>query len=139
MVTVSDVMKMKERKDVGGLIRALQDRDIAVRAEAASSLGQLGDQKAVVPLISSLQNDSDPYVRSLAAKALGQLGEPRARDALMACIANDTLEVSLAASEAQFQLEANIAEGSEESRKTTLLPILFPSQLAQHHKLACQI
>jgi hypothetical protein len=112
MLTISDVMKMKDRKDVDGLIRALQDQDIAVRAEAASSLGQLGDQKAVAPLISTLQNDSDPYVRSLAAKALGSLGNPRARDALMNCLANDSLEVSAAAGHALGQLEAEIATGN---------------------------
>jgi hypothetical protein len=111
MVTISDVIKMKENGDINGLIISLQDLDIAVRAEAALSLGKLNDQKAVVPLISTLQNDSDPYVRSLAAKSLGVLGDPRARDALMNALANDSLEVSAAASTALGQLEAAAAAG----------------------------
>jgi hypothetical protein len=113
MLTVADIMKMKEQKDLNGLLRALRDQDIAVRAEAVSSLGGIGDRGAVEPLISTLQDDSDPYVRSLAATALGQLGDPRARDALVKCIANDTMDVIMAASKAQFMLEANIVRGRE--------------------------
>jgi hypothetical protein len=100
MLTISDVMKMKERRDIDCLIQALQDQDIGVRAEAASSLGQLGDEKAVIPLISALQDDSDPYVRSLAARALGFLGDPRAKEALMNALTNDALEVGVGASNA---------------------------------------
>lgn len=100
MLTVLDVMNMKREKDVDGLIQALQDQDIAVRAEAASSLGKLSDMKAVEPLISMLQYDSDPYVRSLAARALGELGDPRAMEPLRNAIMNDTMEVSLEAGKA---------------------------------------
>ena len=57
MLSILDVMEMKKRNDVEGLIRALQYQDdIAVRAEAASSLGELGDRQAVEPLISTLHN-----------------------------------------------------------------------------------
>ena len=111
MVTISDVMKMKESRDIDGLIQALQDPDISVRAEAASSLGALGDPNAVVPLISTLQNDSDPYVRSLAAKSLGFLGDPRASDPLMNALANDTIEVSAVASTALGQVQAAAVTG----------------------------
>ena len=101
MLSVLDVMNPKNQKDVNGLIRALENQgDSAVRAEAALSLGQLGDPQAVVPLIATLQNDDDPYVRSLAANALGELGDSRARDALLNCLENDTLEVGLEASKA---------------------------------------
>jgi len=111
MLTISDVMKMKEQKDVDGLLGSLQDHDIAVRAEAASSLGQLGNLKAVVPLISTLQNDSDPYVRSLAAKALGELGDPRAMEPLRSAILNDTMEVSMEAGKAGSVLAGKMASG----------------------------
>lgn len=111
MLTVADVMRMKEQKDLKGLLRALRDQDIAVRAEAASSLGQLGNRNAVVALVTTLRADSDPYVRSLAAKALGLLGDPRAKEALMNCLANDSLEVSAVACDALGQLEASIAAG----------------------------
>jgi hypothetical protein len=104
MLTVADVMKMRERNDLDGLIRAMQDPDIAVRAEAVSSLGNLGDPKAVEPLISTLDGDSDPYVRSLAAKSLGEIGDPRAMEPLRRAIKNDTMEVSLEAGKAAAQL-----------------------------------
>ena len=106
MPSVLDVMDLKKRKDVNGLIRALQYQgDTAVRAEAALSLGQLDDLQAVDPLVSMLQSDNDPYVRSLAAKALGDLGDSRARDALLNCLQNDTLEVGMEASKALSKLK----------------------------------
>ncbi len=120
MLTVSDVMRMKDNNDLEGLLRALRDQDIAVRAEAALSLGGIGDKRAVEPLIATLQDDTDPYVRSLAATALGELGDERARDPLVTAIASDTLDVSMAASKAQFDLEANIARGTGGAKKTGL-------------------
>jgi HEAT repeat protein len=105
MLSVSDVMDLKKRKDVNGLIRALQYQgDTAVRAEAASSLGHLGDLQAVDPLISTLQSDTDPYVRSLAATALGNLGDTGAQGALLNALQSDTLEVGAAAGEALIKL-----------------------------------
>jgi HEAT repeat protein len=105
MLSVSDVMDLKKRKDVDGLIRALQYQgDPAVRAEAAGSLGHLGDLRAVGSLISALQGDPDPYVRSVAARALGNLGDIRAQSALLNALESDTLEVGLEAGEALGKL-----------------------------------
>jgi len=100
MVTILDVMQMKRNGDIEGLTGALLDPDIAVRAEAASSLGSLGDRTAVEPLVSCLRDDSDPYVRSLAAEALGDLGDPNARVVLLDALASDTMEVSMSAAKA---------------------------------------
>ncbi len=105
MLTVLDVMDLKRKEDIDALIRALQyQNDTAVRAEAALSLGRLGDLRAVEPLISTLQSDSDPYVRSLAATALGNLGDTRAQGALLNALQSDTLEVGAAAGEALSKL-----------------------------------
>ena len=97
MLTISDVMEMKARRDIKGLTGALHEPDIAVRAEAASSLGSLGDRSAVESLILCLRGDSDPYVRSLAAEALGDLGDPGAKAALLDALGSDTMEVSMSA------------------------------------------
>lgn len=106
MLTVSDIMDLKKRKDINGLIHALQYQgDTAVRAEAARSLGQLGDLQAVDSLISTLQSENDPYVRSLAAKALGNLGDSRASGALLSCLQRDTLEVGIEAGRALSKLK----------------------------------
>lgn len=108
MTSILDVMNMKKQNDVKGLIQALEYQDdVAVRAEAAGSLGHLGDIQAVEPLIAMLQHDRDPYVRSLAAKALGDLGDQRAKNVLMNCLQNDTPEVGLEAGKALGKLKGD--------------------------------
>ena len=53
------------------------------RRAAAEALGQLGDKRAVEPLIAALQDDVE-NVRQAAAEALGQLGDERAVEPLIA-------------------------------------------------------
>jgi tetratricopeptide (TPR) repeat protein len=73
-----DVKKLKARRDVKGLIKALgYKRDNDLRWMAANALGELGDSRAVVPLIAALQ-DTYSYARKSAARALLQLGDARA-------------------------------------------------------------
>jgi HEAT repeat protein len=45
--------------------------------ETAAALGEIGDNRAVEPLISHLK-DSDSYVRYETAQALGMIGDMRA-------------------------------------------------------------
>ena len=105
MLTVTDVMDLKEKGDIDGLIGALQYQDdTAVRAEAAGSLGHLGDLRAVDSLITVLQDDSDPWVREVAVRALGNLGDVRAERSLFGALDNDFINVSLAAGEALTKL-----------------------------------
>ena len=106
MLTVFNVMDLKRKGDIDALISALQYQDdTAVRAEAALSLGQLGDLQAVDPLISILEDDSDPYVRSVAARALGNLGDKRAWRALFEALDKDYYPVSIAAGKALSKLK----------------------------------
>ena len=67
---------------VPGLIEALRDSDGGTRSDAATSLGKLGDPRAVEGLIGAL-GDSDSGVRASSAEALGKLGDPRAVDGLI--------------------------------------------------------
>ena len=55
------------------------------RRSAISALGRLGDERAVEPLVSALQ-DEDRYIRREAAKALGELGSPAAIEPLIAAL-----------------------------------------------------
>lgn len=55
------------------------------RRSAISALGRLGDERAVDPLVSALQ-DEDRYIRREAAKALGELGSPAAIEPLIAAL-----------------------------------------------------
>jgi len=55
-----NVEKLKENKDVEGLIKALGHKDHTVRSNAAIALGKIGDKRAVEPLTQALKDkDSD--------------------------------------------------------------------------------
>lgn len=66
------------------LIETLEDETASSysRRSAISALVRLGDERAVQPLITALQ-DEDPYMRREAAKALGDLGFPDAVEPLI--------------------------------------------------------
>ncbi|HEV2103942.1 MAG TPA: HEAT repeat domain-containing protein, partial [Candidatus Acidoferrum sp.] len=57
------------------LIAALLDSDDGVRWNAANSLGDLRDDRAVEPLGRAL-NDDDENVQKAAADALGKIRDP---------------------------------------------------------------
>jgi HEAT repeat protein len=68
---------------VKGLIRALQYQKVwKVRMDAAIALGEIGDVRAVNPLIEVLA-DPDYRVRREAARGLGEIGDARAVDPLI--------------------------------------------------------
>jgi HEAT repeat protein len=60
---------------VGPLIGALEHPDGDVRWKAAIALGEIGDQRAIEPLIRQL-SDTDRFVKSRVAHALGMIGAP---------------------------------------------------------------
>ncbi|MBW7863189.1 MAG: HEAT repeat domain-containing protein [Candidatus Hydrogenedentes bacterium] len=66
-------------------LRALQAKSAEVRLKAARALGQLGDPRAVQPLIQTLGDPDTPVRRAAvsALESLGQLGERRAIEALI--------------------------------------------------------
>jgi len=72
-----NIERLKKRKDVERLIRALQHRDWHIRMDAAEALGTLADERAIEPLIECLKDESR-HVRREAAMALGFLGDKRA-------------------------------------------------------------
>jgi HEAT repeat protein len=56
------------------LLTALEDPNYLVRSRAAEALGNIGDDRAVRPLMDALKRGAEyPEVRSRAAEALGQL------------------------------------------------------------------
>jgi HEAT repeat protein len=70
---LGDVAEPEDRRQaVAALIKALRDDRFEVRAEAAGSLGEIGDESAIGPLADRLC-DGDPQVRQQAAIALGTL------------------------------------------------------------------
>ncbi len=68
-----DVKKLLSQRNVNGLLKALNNNDDYVRESSANSLGEIGDIRAIEPLIAALR-DPCPSVRNNAAFALKRLG-----------------------------------------------------------------
>ncbi len=76
---VFEVEKVKDEIEIQ--IDLLKDPDWAVRREAVITLGEMGDERCVEPLVRALR-DGDWQVREVAIEALGMVGSP-AVDALI--------------------------------------------------------
>ena len=88
-----DVEKMKAKKDVKGLIKALKyKKESSVRCAAAEALGKIGYAGAVESLVQVL-NDEERDVRSEAAKALGKIKEERAVEPLIQALKDKDSDV----------------------------------------------
>jgi ATP-dependent DNA helicase RecQ len=70
--------KTGNQENVPELIAALEDPNGNVRRLAASALGKLGDERAVLPLLDLLKTEEKPQVRQYAVKALGKIGDTHA-------------------------------------------------------------
>lgn len=72
-----DVVLEEERvkDEIEIQIDLLKDPDWAVRREAVITLGEMGDERCVEPLVRSLR-DGDWQVREAAVEALGMVGSP---------------------------------------------------------------
>ena len=101
-----NIEKLKERRDVEGLIRALKDSDWGVRWRAAEALGKIGDRRAVEPLIEALE-DIYEDVRREAAKALGEIGDGRAVEPLIRALKDSDWFVQRKAAEALKKIALN--------------------------------
>ncbi len=78
-----DVETLERKRDVKQLIKALSyKKDAGVREDAAIALGEIGDARAVEPLIKAL-SDSNENVRENAADTLGEIGDARAAESLI--------------------------------------------------------
>jgi len=73
----SEVEKLKEKRDVQGLIGKI---NLGYRgcSDVCKALGQIGDERAVAPLIEVLEKSKDDDSRKTATTALGQIGDERA-------------------------------------------------------------
>jgi HEAT repeat protein len=77
-----NIQKMQAKGDVEGLIEALgydkgdRRKSVPVRKNAAQALGELGDERAVEPLIDALTQETDIGVSDTISVALGKIGSP---------------------------------------------------------------
>ncbi|MBP1776217.1 MAG: lyase domain protein repeat-containing protein [candidate division NC10 bacterium] len=157
------IRSLIERRDVGGLIAALTNRNMDVRRMAAEALGDIGDERAVKPLIIALNDTTDYPVfkkplqvpcipidaRVDAALALGKIGGRTAIKALQAVIDTSSpkgyyrgLSVNDAAKKALAELGIDALEdegvpeessGGPERRSEKLVETA--SELRTHRKL----
>lgn len=74
-----------------------------VRREAAEALGQIGEGRAVEPLIAALK-DPHKYVRRKVAEVLGQIGDARASEPLFAALKDTDAYMRRKAAEALEQI-----------------------------------
>lgn len=91
-----NVNRLRQRRDVDGLIAVLIDPDDEKRRFAASALGEIKDPRAVDSLIRALQ-DPVHIVRETAANALGNIGDVRAADPLLQVLGTDLDLIAIAA------------------------------------------
>lgn len=93
-------------KGIEPLIRALEDVDADVRAQAAASLGALAATQAVPALIAALE-DTAVNVRQEAAAALGTLHNLDALDPLMRLLRDNQAQVAPAAADSLLKPAPN--------------------------------
>lgn len=77
-----NVGDLKAKRNVKGLIKALECEDRNIRRYAAGALGEVGDKSAIETLIQALK-DEKWDVRWKAAEALGLIGDSRAVEPLI--------------------------------------------------------
>jgi len=89
----NDVKKIHEQirtrgEDVPEYIRILKSGGLIERRKSAEALGEIGDERGVLPLIDATQDPSFD-VRYVAIKSLGMLGDRRAVDTLIGALKSD--------------------------------------------------
>ncbi len=83
MISIEDLEKMRDEKDVSGLIKAL-DEDDRIKEKAAYILGDIKSEESVDSLIACLNDDYWP-VRKAATLSLGRIGDKKAVNPLLDC------------------------------------------------------
>lgn len=103
-----NIRKLKAKKDIKGLIKALGHSDRSVQWEAVRALGEIGDERAVEGLIKAL-DDSKWMLRKAAVEELGKIGDPRAFDALSELVHDESRDVREAARDALRRIKSSDA------------------------------
>jgi len=110
-VKLFQIQEMKEDVEVAGLVEMLGDGEVAIREEAALSLGELGSEaKEAIPALIEALGDNSAEVQAAAAMALSGMGG-EAKKAIPALI--DLMKdghYALAREEAAFALSSIATE-----------------------------
>ncbi len=120
-----NVEKLKARKNIKGLIRALRyEDDSDVRESAAVALGEIGDARAVEPLVESLRDEFIVPVRSTFAAALGEIGGARAIEVLTS-ILHDDADDDVRKAAAKALVKSDAPEENRELLRAALFEAVF--------------
>ncbi|MBS3781442.1 MAG: HEAT repeat domain-containing protein [Candidatus Thermoplasmatota archaeon] len=76
------IEELKDERDIEKLIELLQESEVQIREEAVKTLGMIGAEKALSPLIERLKEDPASTVRANAALALSNLESEECKTAL---------------------------------------------------------
>ncbi len=100
-----DIERLKASKNIGGLIKALSNRDQSVVSKAAAALADLGDPAAVEPLIAVFDKKQGPLLPIV--KALGSFvrDSRTLRPLVTAATLNQAVDVREAAADSLAKLD----------------------------------
>ena len=107
-VTPEDIMAMKDRRDVKGLVRLLDSKKAPVPEQAAKALAEIGPE--AVPALLIAMHTSSPSRRLGAVEALGRIGDERGIEQLSRILHQDPIS--------EIRWAAAIALGSTLSKET---------------------
>ena len=109
------IIRICDKKAPKQLLKLLRHESWITRMKATEILGEIGDKRAVNPLIRILRTDPEPSVKEWAAIALGKIREKKASKPLVASLISDP--------NATVRMEAAIALGLIKEKKA-LNPLL---------------
>jgi len=96
--------QMKTRRsEVPDFIKLLKDGSLLERRKSADALGEIGDERGVLPLIDAMK-DASINVQYVAIKSLGMLADRRAVDPLIDALRSDEKWVRLGAAHSLGQI-----------------------------------
>jgi HEAT repeat protein len=111
-----NIHQLEAKRDVQGLIKALNFKDPAIRMAAAEALGPLKDPLAVEPLVGLLKDDN-AGVRRAAVAALAARGGHRVVEPLVAALEDARSDVRATAAAAVYR--RLMTDADAETRRTT--------------------
>jgi HEAT repeat protein len=103
-----DIEALKSKGDITGLLKALERREIHTRVAAINALGDLGDKRAIEPLL-LLLHEEDAQICGSAIRVLAKLEVQRAVEPIISLLSSANKSLRLAAIEALGQLMAHQA------------------------------
>src|SRR3989442_3119436 len=116
----SRIEKLKAKRDVDGLIKALSHKEWKIRVKAAVAIATLGDTRGLEFLIAALK-DNEADVPQAAAKALGQVGDARAVEPLLATLNDKDCHMREAAARALDALEWQPVDDTQRASRAIAL------------------